>query len=1148
MARRAALLALALALRVGVAVAPPPSPEDDSGVPEAVAWSHPIGDPPVSRGPPRCRGRCVDDGEAAGAPLGGMGAGTLGRTYRGDFAQWHLRPGTHTHAPAAHTFAAVRVDGLATVLSSLEAHGGWENDGDDDVDETSDANRANRASTISSRRRVLPADGSGGTYRALYPRSSYEYVPGSISARGDVALTQTQFSPVLPGRYREASLPVAVFRFTARNTEIATRSNDADKMNATKPRAREVALMFQFENPTRTKEVAPHANGKTRLAGEGSEHAAFGGGAEYASDAETKTPHKGAHMYTKRVLHEHSPGAKKTNSVSEPWHGGLAVAAAETKGARVTVTSGIFSRAAAANHWRAFELRGECVSETGVDSVKHRVDVPSNATLAYSAVCVSFLLPPGAAREVVFSVAWDFPVASFDDAAAARAEKNGADAFATAFVKRYARYHPHGGEDVPLGAAAPALAALALARASEWEDAVRAWQKPYVDSAKPRTEKKSNADDDADATLIRRPPWFVSALFNELHHLVDAGTVWGRPLGVAGLDGVADSFFVSHPSRESEYVSTASRATATAFDETTSGEDGEGGDAVDVAGNGGVWGGSLGRFGLAQNRDAPVYNSLPAYFFGSWGIAKFWPGIDLSVVADLASAVRFEDDAERDTKWAAERVAAQAGDLPEDDDKKTTPSQKDAGSVSVARKRRKVFGAAPHDLGDTRDGSLFGRGPLRDSVNAHDVSDVNAWLDLAPMLSLLVARAHVLRLEEDEDDVLFSEEAYDAPTLERPPRGGVEKKRKKPTGSRAGLPNAVLRSLFEDAYLSVSTLARTRDPDGDGALEHVADPATHGPDHAFDRWAVAAGSKSAYCGSLWLAALRACAGLAASLDETHAAVSLDAAGARAARALNDALWVDVATDTDSNTNTNTKTDSSRRETKEANAPRTPKKTRGYYKHDESVGALGNASSVSQVFGEWALATLGLAPAHPKERTRAALETVLRVNARGGATFPANAAEASSFVSETDSETETETEPVSNANLHSGERWPAFAYVVAAHAVLVTDDYISAHDASLFDSGSPEEEEEEDALLLRRAWASARNAYDATWNGGLAFRAPEATDDEGRFRGAADVKNGAVWALDRALTQKARRARDAGRERKASVEDDRRRRSADELRR
>jgi uncharacterized protein (DUF608 family) len=67
---------------------------------------------------------------------------------------------------------------------------------------------------------------------------------------------------------------------------------------------------------------------------------------------------------------------------------------------------------------------------------------------------------------------------------------------------------------------------------------------------------------------------------------------------------------------------------------------------------------------------------LPAYFFGSWGIAKFWPGIDLSVVADLASAVRFEDDAERDTKWAADRVAAQAGDLGRRDDDDITKKRR----------------------------------------------------------------------------------------------------------------------------------------------------------------------------------------------------------------------------------------------------------------------------------------------------------------------------------------------------------------------------------------------------------------------------------------------------------------------------------------
>ena len=708
MGRRAALLALALALRVVVAAAPPPSPEDDSGIPEAVAWSHPIGDPPLSRGPPRCRGRCVDDGEAAGAPLGGMGAGTLGRTYRGDFARWHLRPGTHTHAPAAHTFAAVRVDGLATVLSSLEAHRGWENDDDD----AAGANRANRAST-EPRRRVLPPDGSGGTYRALYPRSSYAYVPGAISARGDVALAQTQFSPVLPGRYREASLPAAVFRFTARNAGAGFSKSNGEKNGAKTNATRAVSLMFQFENPARTREVAPAtSNGKTRLSDDAAAHAAFGcretsskkKRSSRRADSKTTTtktpgvPHKGAHMYTKRAV-DGDPRASP--SVSEPWHGGFAVAAAEADGARVTVTPAVFSRAAAVNHWRAFEARGECVSETPNDQTPNaRFDVPLNASLAYSAVCVSFALAPGASREIVFSVAWDFPVASFDDDAAASAEKDRlkTDRFATAFIKRHARYHPYGGEDVPLGAAAPALAALALEEAADWEAAARAWQQPYVDSALTGFHTPTDGGE-IDRARVRRPAWFVSALFNELHHLVDAGTLWGRPLGVTGVDGVAASFF-----RDEGDEKTAE----------TFGEDGEGGDAADVAGNGGVWGGSLGRFGLALNRDAPTYNAVPAYFFGSWALAEFWPGLDLSVVADLASAVRAEDDAERETRWAAERVAArevsenihtvQTAGAERSEAKRsgTTADERRPPFVAVARKRRKVRGAAPHDLGDAR--------------------------------------------------------------------------------------------------------------------------------------------------------------------------------------------------------------------------------------------------------------------------------------------------------------------------------------------------------------------------------------------------------------------------------------------------------------
>ena len=37
----------------------------------------------------------IDDGEFAGVPIGGLGTGSIGRTYRGDAARWHLEVGRH---------------------------------------------------------------------------------------------------------------------------------------------------------------------------------------------------------------------------------------------------------------------------------------------------------------------------------------------------------------------------------------------------------------------------------------------------------------------------------------------------------------------------------------------------------------------------------------------------------------------------------------------------------------------------------------------------------------------------------------------------------------------------------------------------------------------------------------------------------------------------------------------------------------------------------------------------------------------------------------------------------------------------------------------------------------------------------------------
>src|SRR5215471_12456803 len=66
-------------------------------VPE-VAWRRPLGMPLESAGgkKPQIQGM-IDDGYWQGAPVGGFGAGTFSRSYRGEFERWHLKTGVHKY-------------------------------------------------------------------------------------------------------------------------------------------------------------------------------------------------------------------------------------------------------------------------------------------------------------------------------------------------------------------------------------------------------------------------------------------------------------------------------------------------------------------------------------------------------------------------------------------------------------------------------------------------------------------------------------------------------------------------------------------------------------------------------------------------------------------------------------------------------------------------------------------------------------------------------------------------------------------------------------------------------------------------------------------------------------------------------------------
>ena len=165
-------------------------------IPKA-AWRRPIGEPLPNAGTakPALGPGHIDDGYWQGAPVGGFGAGTFSRSYRGDFSRWHLQPGVHKFQPVyANQFAMFQKS-------------------EDDASGTAKALFAGHpeGNSLSSWSWDYPV--GAGDYAALYPKSWFDYKWDKFPAR----VTVEQFSPILPDNYKETSYPVAVYRWHAEN-------------------------------------------------------------------------------------------------------------------------------------------------------------------------------------------------------------------------------------------------------------------------------------------------------------------------------------------------------------------------------------------------------------------------------------------------------------------------------------------------------------------------------------------------------------------------------------------------------------------------------------------------------------------------------------------------------------------------------------------------------------------------------------------------------------------------------------------------------------------------------------------------------------------------------------------------------------------
>jgi non-lysosomal glucosylceramidase len=398
-------------------------------IPKA-AWKRGIGVPLENPGGKKPNlTSMIDDGYWQGAPVGGLGAGTFSRTYRGDFSRWHVKSGAHKYETVwANQFAMYQksegaAEGFAQVLMAGHPDG----------------------QQLSSWKWNYPV--GAGDYYSLYPKSWYDYKSEKFPAH----VTLEQFSPILPDNYKESSYPVAVYRWHAENP-------------TNKPVTVSVLLSwsnmlgwFRDFSPTMSNSLD---NGNVN---------------HFVSKDE------GAAGKMKGIVFDriHPEGVK------DEWDGQMAVASIESPGVEISYqTTFLPSETPGSEVWTPFAKDGRLSNsdQSWVSSGEHLA----------GAIAVRFTLQPGEKKVIPMIISWDMPIVEFGSGR-----------------KWYRHYTDFYGTS---GTNAWQIAKDGLLNASQWSDAIDAWQAPYVSDES-------------------KPLWYRGMLFNELYILADGGSFWGRPVG-----------------------------------------------------------------------------------------------------------------------------------------------------------------------------------------------------------------------------------------------------------------------------------------------------------------------------------------------------------------------------------------------------------------------------------------------------------------------------------------------------------------------------------------------------------------------------------------------------------------------------------------
>uniref|UniRef100_A0A1B0AJL2 Non-lysosomal glucosylceramidase n=1 Tax=Glossina pallidipes TaxID=7398 RepID=A0A1B0AJL2_GLOPL len=169
-----------------------------------------------------------------GVPLGGIGGGSIGRGYAGEFCRFQMRPGIYEYntVHANQFIVTIKNQNGDTIFQSLlSKNTGCFHESGLDCRLTNCSITRSKQPLNSWHSKV---DDKNCLYTGLYPRSWTEY---DLSEHG-IHLKCRQISPVIPHEYKDSSIPCAVFVWNVENVSEEERT---------------VSITFTFKNGTGNK-------------------------------------------------------------------------------------------------------------------------------------------------------------------------------------------------------------------------------------------------------------------------------------------------------------------------------------------------------------------------------------------------------------------------------------------------------------------------------------------------------------------------------------------------------------------------------------------------------------------------------------------------------------------------------------------------------------------------------------------------------------------------------------------------------------------------------------------------------------------------------------------------------------------------------